>query len=322
MTKKRKLYSLICIIIIILVFDFILICLASSDIYEILKTGLCFLGAISYFIIFIFLWTRIDLYYKKKIKSIKVKQEYYSVRLRLYYIHVFIWILFSLSISLLTIPFLVDGVLLKIILVILLTALLLWGYTKILNGLETKPMYKSIDDVLGLEFSLYLRAFEEDDKSLENQKNHSHHFQASYDDFLESEFITLLDDVIAVGQPGQPIPPKGAKRLYFDNNEWKESVEKLIEKANKIIVLISDKPSCIWEIEKLKDYLDKTFFIVRDFSVYKSVCRKLESQIELPYSEENHVPFCFYRDNGQFVRVDFENDPFSYGMMTNIISSF
>lgn len=187
--------------------------------------------------------------------------------------------------------------------------------------MERKPLFRSLEDVLGIDFVLYLRAFEEDDKSLEQQFRRSPNLHLNFNDFYEFDFISLIDNCIAVGKPGQQIPPEGADRIFFNNDEWQESVQLLIKRAIKIIVLVSDKPSCIWEILNLADYLDKTFFIIRDINIYNKVCEVLYPRLELPQDDDEEVPFMFFKKNGEYIRYNFSNTLFDYGAVVAVINA-
>jgi hypothetical protein len=73
-----------------------------------------------------------------------------------------------------------------------------------------------------------------------------------------------LGPVVAVGRPGERIPPIGAFRRYFANDEWQSAVERLLRRAKFVIVSVGDTPSVGWEISKIRTLgiLDRTIFVV------------------------------------------------------------
>lgn len=56
--------------------------------------------------------------------------------------------------------------------------------------------------------------------------------------------------LVAVGRPGEPLPPAGAGREYV-SGDWKPSVRRLIEEAGVIAVLLHKTPGLLWEIEQI-----------------------------------------------------------------------
>lgn len=67
--------------------------------------------------------------------------------------------------------------------------------------------------------------------------------------------------VLAVGIPGEALPHGGAYRLYLDD-EWKFTVERLMELARVIVFRCGNTPGLTWELEQLtqKDRLVRTVF--------------------------------------------------------------
>ena len=73
------------------------------------------------------------------------------------------------------------------------------------------------------------------------------------DDFRTEE--ELLDSVlkevgpmVAIGRPGEPLPPLGASRYYFKDDEWREEVQKLMERAQFIVIKPGLAENLRWEI--------------------------------------------------------------------------
>lgn len=135
------------------------------------------------------------------------------------------------------------------------------------------------------KYALFLRGFDNDDynkiDALENPK------VEKYEHLSEYWFFKLLSKrhklpVVSVGMTKELDSPLGTKRIYLDDNEWKVGVRTLMENADKILILVNDRDSCIWEIAQSKDFLHKTIFIVDNEEKYIAAKEKLKDLISLP----------------------------------------
>lgn len=70
--------------------------------------------------------------------------------------------------------------------------------------------------------------------------------------------------VVAIGQPGERVPPNGAFRRYYDDDAWQSAVEQMLRCATFIVLSVGDTPSVSWEIAKIRDLglLHRTIFVV------------------------------------------------------------
>lgn len=128
----------------------------------------------------------------------------------------------------------------------------------------TKEQYLKQND----RFALYLRGF--DDDIYENK----FFLNMWKNQFIENDFITHLKpyiETIGVGSPQEANCPKGAVRVYLDNNTWQKDVHELMEKAEDIYILLHDSPACLWEINQSLDLLNKTTFIITSNQIYKKI---------------------------------------------------
>jgi hypothetical protein len=92
-----------------------------------------------------------------------------------------------------------------------------------------------------------LRAFEDDGRQV-------HVFEegavpVSLEDALVGPLVKR-GPVVAVGQPGERLPPIGAGREYI-SGDWKERVRQLLDEAGVIVVLLHKTPGLLWEIEQI-----------------------------------------------------------------------
>lgn len=168
------------------------------------------------------------------------------------------------------------------------------------------------------DFSLYLRAFEKD-------LYYPNCFSTSKNTFSEYHFTKILSKwflCAAIGMTEEIDAPIGAIRVYVNDETWKEDVKELMNKANLIFILISSRPSCIWEIESTNDLLSKTIFIIDDPVDYVLVQEAVKNKVKLPdipnLTTSNYCYFLIF--NGEkFVYYNYENTKKGYKNMISTI---
>ncbi len=62
------------------------------------------------------------------------------------------------------------------------------------------------------------------------------------------EVVKAIGPLIAIGQPGDILPPPGASRLYLDHNEWQVVVKKHMVKSQFVILSAEYTPGVLWEL--------------------------------------------------------------------------
>lgn len=169
-------------------------------------------------------------------------------------------------------------------------------------------------------FAIFLRGFDDDKyaKFTDIQKTHE------FESFSEYHFMSLLENripVCAIGMTKETDSPYGASRIYVDDDCWKNDVRELMEKAEEIYILVSDRDSCIWEIEQSIDMLDKTTFIIDNPDKYENARAILTKSISLPELpatiQQNPHQILQYR-SGQFSFSSYQNDVSSYAQLLNV----
>ncbi len=58
--------------------------------------------------------------------------------------------------------------------------------------------------------------------------------------------------VVAVGQPGEPVPRLGASRFYLPGDDWQAGVLELMEKAQLIVLRLGEGEGLWWEVEQAR----------------------------------------------------------------------
>ncbi len=172
------------------------------------------------------------------------------------------------------------------------------------------------DDVLKApgDYALFLRSFEKDDYTPEIIIRKR---AASLPCFSEYHFTRILSQyrtVYAVGMTKEIEAPTGAKRVYLSDRDWKKDVLELMEQARFIIILLDDRPSCVWEMEQSTRMLAKTLFIVDDVEKYQSAARALVDTLRLlPLPESSSTPIALHTYDGtEFSMYPFEHNKRSY----------
>ena len=135
------------------------------------------------------------------------------------------------------------------------------------------------------EYSLFLRGFDNDDyrkiDELENPK------AEKYDRLSEYWFFKLLSKkyklpIVSVGMTKELDSPLGTKRIYLDDTEWRAGVKTLMENADKIIILVNNRESCIWEIAQTVNFQNKTIYIADNEEKYNIAKEKVSEVLDLP----------------------------------------
>lgn len=129
-------------------------------------------------------------------------------------------------------------------------------------------------------YALYLRAFESD--------NYNHEpvlTEGVLGKFSEYEFTSIISQnipICAVGMTKEIDCPRGAIRVYLNDENWKDDVLELMSKSQSIYIYVDDRKSCIWEIEQSMSMLEKITFIVDDVHKYNNAISQLNRKLELP----------------------------------------
>ena len=130
------------------------------------------------------------------------------------------------------------------------------------------------------KYCLFLRGFEQDDYGHAPVVS-----EKTYDSFSEYEFTSLVMQnipICAVGMTKEVNSPRGAIRVYLNDDSWQKDVLELMEKSQAIYILVNDRKSCIWEIEQSFKMLEKIIYIIDDTQKYENVRQQLAHKISFP----------------------------------------
>ncbi len=98
---------------------------------------------------------------------------------------------------------------------------------------------------------LYLRTFSDDGKLAESPElARINPLAVSTREENLVEALQGIGPVIAIGRPGEPLPPLGAERIYIDDNAWQQKVIDLMQNAKLVVLMLGKGGGLWWEIEQ------------------------------------------------------------------------
>ncbi len=118
---------------------------------------------------------------------------------------------------------------------------------------------------------LYLRAFADDERTFSTSES------------FESSLASVLGEVgpvIAVGRPGERLPPQGGARLYLSEESWQPTVRDLMTRAALTVLSAGTSPGVLWELARAVELVQPTRFLIAvpqtlrsdDAEKWKSFC--------------------------------------------------
>lgn len=117
------------------------------------------------------------------------------------------------------------------------------------------PVIYSAGDLESGTYTLYLRPFK-DDRLLERPERfplapgwiNSWMSPGRSEEERLSAALSWAGPMVAVGEPGEKLAPRGAVRMYLPLNDWKEPVRSLMQGASLVVILCGSGPGTLWEI--------------------------------------------------------------------------
>jgi hypothetical protein len=78
-----------------------------------------------------------------------------------------------------------------------------------------------------------------------------------------AEQLWVRGPVIAIGRPGEKIPPVGAARSYYTDDEWQAQAEKMAAESKIIAMIVGTTEGLGWEVRRISNLniLRKLFLI-------------------------------------------------------------
>ena len=119
-------------------------------------------------------------------------------------------------------------------------------------------------------FVLYLRSFADDATTGKSAA-------LLTDDRSEEEslvsVLTTIGPVYAIGDPKDTYTPLGAKRIYVDDSQWKETVKSMAKRAEAVVLRLGNTNGFWWEVKMSLDEIPrpKLLFAVPSSTNFDSV---------------------------------------------------
>lgn len=147
-----------------------------------------------------------------------------------------------------------------------------------LHQLGEQHTASSADDVLASDPRppiVYLRSFDDDEEALG----------------LEHSLSDILGDMgpfVAVGRPGDKLPPLGASRSYQRDEDWQPYVAGLLNRAALVIMLAGRTEGLAWELRQCARRLSPERLVVlvpterESYEAFQTIARKAGIPLTLP----------------------------------------
>lgn len=180
-----------------------------------------------------------------------------------------------------------------------LCALATWFFAK--RGRRRRiPVLRSIDALsllvgrTGIPLVLYLRRFAEDES-----RDHPQRTEGDAGGTDEEQLAASFSDVclfVAIGRPGEPLPPWGAYRLYVTRDDWRTQVATLITLASAIVVRCGRSDALRWELDRIRQAgkLTRTLLLLPGKRSPEDLRLALPEDppfdIPMPSGEDSHYP--------------------------------
>jgi len=115
-------------------------------------------------------------------------------------------------------------------------------------------------------YLVYLRAFETTGKLKAPWFMFAHdlglqRLRSSEQESYLASAVRKLGPLVALGEPGEHL---GAGRIKTSDADWQQAVKQLVENAKAVLIIPSDRPGTVWEVNHLRteNLLHKTVFIM------------------------------------------------------------
>lgn len=165
--------------------------------------------------------------------------------------------------------------------------------------------------------AIYLRRFVDD-----QQVDHPAAAEGSDHDSDEIELAESLGRIclfVAVGRPGEPLPPWGAYRLYLEDDEWEQKVSELISIASVIFIKWADSEPLKKELMLIEQAskLNRTIFLLPLQESPESLCHYLPDgplfELEIPEAPTDKRYAAFFTTTETGSKVHYRDRELGYG---------
>ncbi len=156
--------------------------------------------------------------------------------------------------------------------VVVLAGLLVMGAGAGARRVGSRVRQRSADDALagaGRPPVLYLRAFSRDteatlvprDAVAEATRHPLDRARVTFEEVL-AQSLERVGPVVALGKPGDVLPPIGASRSYVPDDEWKDRVAAWVDEAALVVLMVDATDAMRWELAQIARHLEKVWLLL------------------------------------------------------------
>jgi hypothetical protein len=98
---------------------------------------------------------------------------------------------------------------------------------------------------------LYVRSFIDDGSLGYVSGGDGQGLEYSTDEDRLVEGLSPLGPVIAIGKPGEALPQVGAARQYFQEDQWRSEVTRLMKRAQLVVLRCGTSEGILWELQNI-----------------------------------------------------------------------
>ena len=148
--------------------------------------------------------------------------------------------------------------------------LLLWLFVIAANFYRQR---KSISVDLDDPFVLYLRSFQDDDKTRKSPAPFTS--LGRTEEELLVELLFDISPVVAIGNPRDKSLPLGAARIYVDDSKWQETVLSMMDSSVLVVLRLGETSNFWWEVSQAlsKCPKEKLLFVIPSMKKRESADR-------------------------------------------------
>lgn len=100
---------------------------------------------------------------------------------------------------------------------------------------------------------LYLRSFSMDRTGMPGLEATQATLPTAEEALAES--VAAVGEMVAIGRPGEPLPPIGVPRIYREDATWRAAVLDLMRRSRLTILAYGESPGLRWEISSARQHV-------------------------------------------------------------------
>jgi hypothetical protein len=137
-----------------------------------------------------------------------------------------------------------------------------------------------------------------------------------------AERLATIGEMVAVGRPGEPLPPIGVPRIYRDEETWRAAVLELMRRSRLTLLVFGASPGLRWEVSSAIENVpaEHLLFVFPTRELWRNFRQLTSTKAEwlrlLPSTHADVRLLAFYPDgtprvlevHGTYVSNDFSSE--------------